>query len=81
MCTITPVAFSTRRRLAARATRELLPEPRGQVAGIRARADLLARPRQHRARRRDRERIVDVARQLVHGGKVAQLHQWPFLDA
>ena len=60
---------------------ELLPQPRGQVAGIRSRTDLLARPREHRARRGDRERIVDVARQLVHGGKIAQPHQCPFRTA
>ena len=81
MCTITPVALSDTAQARGARDAELLSHPRGQVAGIRARADLLARPREHGARRVDRERVVDAARQLVHRGKVAQLHQCPFLDA
>ena len=45
---------------------ELLPEPRGEVAGIGARAELLARPGDHRARGVHRKRIVRAAGELVH---------------
>ena len=46
----------------------------GEVAGIGAGADLLARALEHRARRVDRERIAEPARELVHRRQVAQLH-------
>ena len=74
MCTTTPVAFSARRSLALRAADELLPEPLLQVAGLGARLNLLARAREDRASRLDRERVVAPPRELVHRGQVAQPH-------
>ena len=60
---------------------ELLPQPCREVAWVAARADLLPRLREHGPRRVDRKRVVDVARQLVDRGKIAELHQPPFLAA
>ena len=53
---------------------ELLPEPLLQVAGVGARLYVLARAREDRASRLDRERVVAPPRELVHRGQVAQPH-------
>jgi hypothetical protein len=53
---------------------QLLAQPRCEVAGVRARLDLLARPVDHPARGVDRERVARLARELVHRGKVAEPH-------
>ena len=53
---------------------QLRGQPFGEVAWIRARANLLAREIEHGPRRVDGERIVQHARELVHRRKVAQLH-------
>ena len=55
VCTITPVAFRTRRSDGA-APRQLGAKPLDQVAGVGAGPDLLARTLQHRARGVDGER-------------------------
>ena len=54
---------------------ERFGQPLGQVAGLRAGADLLAGAVEHGPRRDDRKRVVDVAHQLVDGRKVAQPHE------
>ena len=56
VCTITPVAFSTRRRLGAARRLQLRERPLDEVAGVAARADLLARTLERRARGGQRER-------------------------
>ena len=75
VCTMTPVAFSTRRRLGARTAASSRAARAAEVAGIGARADLLARPLEERPRGVDRERVRRAgASELVHRREVAQLH-------
>ncbi len=48
----------------------------GQVAGIGAGADLLAGALEYRPGGRNRQGVVELARQLVDGGEVAELHAY-----
>ena len=50
---------------------QLLVEARRQVSRLGAGADLLARAVEHGPRRRNRERIVEVARELVDRREIA----------
>jgi hypothetical protein len=52
----------------------LLAQPTSEIPGVAARADVLARLGQDRARRVDRQGIVDATRQFVHGRQVPELH-------
>ena len=54
--------------------RQLVGQPRAQVTGIGAGADLLARTFEHGSRRGDRKRVVDPSGELVHRGQVSQSH-------
>ena len=75
MCTITPVAFSTRRSAGRRAAASSLAEPRREVARIDAGADLARAPgRSRSAQRRPRAGSSARARELVDRGQIAQLH-------
>ena len=53
---------------------QLVAQPCREVAGLGARTDLLARTVEQRPCCVDGERVVDTARQLVHGREIAQLH-------
>ena len=54
--------------------RELFAQPRVEVAGVGAGADLLARLLDHSARGVHGERVVRVSRELVDGREVPELH-------
>ena len=53
---------------------KLLPQTRREISRIRPGLDLLPRPVDNGARRLHRERVVGLARELVHRGQIAQLH-------
>ena len=69
------MALRTRRSAGRRAAASASANRSLQVPGVRAGPDLLARAVEHGPRRGDRERIVDVAHELIDRWQVAKLHE------